>query len=151
MKLNRVAKVELVFENCEEISVPISDIERLYVYGLTESLGFFGVSHDVHRYKSAQYFRIIFENKPEYKRVFKHKDIAQVHLYDADGNEEWFFVAWGAGDHENELQATKLDKFGKINITIAEELNSIAGRFGDEEYVNKVEEIKRRLAEVSSD
>lgn len=125
MKLNRVAKVELVFENCEEISIPVSDIERLHVIGLTESLNIFNVSSvdqkDVYRCKSAQYFRIIFENRPEYKRVFDHKDIAQVHLYDADGNDEWFFVAWGAGDHENELQETKVDKFGKIDITIVEE------------------------------
>lgn len=125
MKLDKVATVELVFENCEEISIPVSDIKILYAYGLTESLGFFGVFHDdqkdVHRYKSARYFHIIFENKPEYKRVFDYKDITQVHLYDADGNEEWFFVAWGAGEYENELQETNLDKFGKIDITIAEE------------------------------
>lgn len=98
MKLDKIAKVELVFENCGEIKIPVSDIERLHAFGLTESLNVYGISSGsqkkVHRYMSAQYFRIIFENRPEYKRVFDYKDIAQVHLYDADGNEEWFFVAW---------------------------------------------------------
>ena len=124
MKLNKVAAVKLSFENCEEIEIPISDIEVLYMDGITESIHVYGKplqQQQMYRYKDVRYFRIIFENKPEYKRVFDYKDIAQVHLYDADGNEEWFLVAWEAGDYENELQETKVDKFGKIDITIAEE------------------------------
>lgn len=46
-----------------------------------------------------------------------------------------------------ETKAEQIDR-------LLDELNDykrLAAEFGDEEYVNKVEEIKRRLAEVSSD
>jgi hypothetical protein len=124
MKLDKVATVKLAFENYEELEIPISDIDVLYMDGITESIHVYSKplqQQQMYRYKDVRYFRIIFENRPEYKRVFDHKDIAQVHLYDADGNEEWFFVRWGEGEYENELQETKVYRFGKIDITVAEE------------------------------
>ncbi|MGC4375749.1 hypothetical protein WD019_02240 [Fictibacillus sp. Mic-4] len=127
MKLESVAKIHLAFENCEGIDIPAEDVHFMYASEITESVRFHNIlrkqSDRLSRFKHADFFRLIITNKPEYKRVFDYRDIAQVHLFDEAGNNEWFFVYWGENEYDNEHQKTQVYRKGQIDITIAKEVS----------------------------
>lgn len=125
-KLDKVSKVELVFENSEEISIPLSDIGYLTVGNIKQNIrinpGFGKESCRVEHSSHADSFHIRFKNKPEYKRVFDFTDVAQIHFYDNDGNSDWLFAPWESEryDFVNGLQDTSV-RGDFIEVTISEE------------------------------
>lgn len=113
MKLNNVFRVEIVFENCEYIEVPIKDIRYMTVGSLFEDLRLNNIlkkeSHRLERSLHCESFYIKFINKKDYHRVFECSDVAQIHLYDEESNKEWFFVPFGYEEFYNNYQSTKIE------------------------------------------
>jgi hypothetical protein len=108
-----VSRIEVVFENCEEISVPVTDISYMYASDITNSMFIHNIlregATDTFEHKTAGYFALHIVNKPEYGRVLAHADITQIHLYDQNGGHEWFCVSWHPDDeYTNRYQTTQL-------------------------------------------
>jgi hypothetical protein len=120
----KVKKIEVVFENCEEITVPTSDISFMYASDITSSAFIQNIlSHDdvdVHEHKTAGVFSLRIKNKPEYSRILQYSDITQIHLYGHDDSHDWFYVEWGDGEYRNEYQKTEIQG-DEILIRIAKE------------------------------
>jgi hypothetical protein len=110
-----VSKIEVVFENCEEITVPVTDVIYMYAADITNSMCIHNilrdVSADTFEHKTAGYFELHIINKPEYGRVLAHADITQIHLYDQSGDHEWLCVNWHPDDeYSNRYQTTRLEE-----------------------------------------
>lgn len=111
--MNEITRIDLAFENCEDVAIPAKDVRFLYAGDINESIRFDNIlaksSERLSTYRTAGLVRLIIRNRPEYNRILEYDDIAQIHLYDSDDNHEWFFTdydeVWG---HENANQQTEL-------------------------------------------
>jgi hypothetical protein len=121
-----VNKIVIVFENCEEITVPVADVVYMYASDITETTTIQNILRkdaiDTFEQRTAGYFVLRMVNKPEYGRILAYADITQVHLYDQNGGHEWFCVSWHPDDeHTNRYQTTQLREDGIVAVRVGEE------------------------------
>lgn len=114
--------IHIAFENCEQVEVPAEDVDYMYVGNLKDNVTKpWSGENTLSFHKNADVFVIHFRNKDEYKRIFEHKDITQIHIYYTDNTEElgdlWFHVPWGDDQFYNDKQSTELEsEYIKVNI-----------------------------------
>lgn len=110
MEMKRLTKIELVFENLEELSIPVKDISYFEAQNIKETLRMQNISQEedqyMVKYRTAEKVMLMIKNKQEYDRVFEHHDITQIHLYDELGNHEGFYVEYDECDWGNKNQST---------------------------------------------
>lgn len=128
MKIENISKVMLAFENCEDITIPATDVKFLYMSEITESVRIHNIlrenKSEVSRGRTAGYVRMLITDKEEYQRLKAFNDVAQIHLFDDEGNDEWFFVYWGGDEYDNSAhQMTKIFN-GDIDLIITEDLTN---------------------------
>lgn len=121
-RLENLVRVEIALENCDHVVIPTEDIRCIAAAGITESFEMHNIlgkiTEDIDYYRHAEIFRLIIADKPEYQRLTERNDIAQVHLYDSEGNHEWFFVYWGENEYDNSDHQKSRKYRDQIDITI---------------------------------
>lgn len=114
----------LAFENCEGIRIPCEDILFLSIGNVTTELradNFLGDSSiDVRRHQRAGSVKFTISNNPEYHRIIKHADIAQIHLEDTGGETiEWFCVDYADANGElGEANANQTTLCNDVYISV---------------------------------
>lgn len=122
---NTIDRIDIVFENCELIKVPYSDVRYISMFKITESIWdnniLFEQSFEFKTRKSAKGARIIIKDKPEYSRVWKYNDITHIDFMKEDVSISYIGVEWkdGSADFGPNLgQEVKEYHFGEIDIMI---------------------------------
>jgi hypothetical protein len=126
----KVDKIDIVFENCEHIEVPYSDVHYLYIGDISQSIldnnillkSELDLQLELRKY--AKYARIILKNKPEYERIKQYNDITHIALMREDQIVECIGIDWkdGSSEYENLGQVvTVKDNEIHIRINIDEE------------------------------
>lgn len=128
----KVKKVVLALENCEIISIPVENIEYMYVEGFDETCQFSQYDKTMHKDKQARFFKMnineganILENTEKdfnidqmlpFERIMRHQDIAQIHIEYENDETEWFFAPWEGDDYTNQLQDAKMNDKGDMLV-----------------------------------
>lgn len=161
----RIKEIELVFENCEVITIPGKYIGRFYVGNIRKSLSRIAVN-STRMYETAK--KIVIEihkdaetqNRPfgtedddsTFDRILKWNDITSIEItledaYNKENKEEHyvFYTDWiGDSEYENEGQKSKRSELGHLYIVITKK-NKKEGHFdkifppkeiNDKEYIN---------------
>lgn len=119
----RIDMIHIVFENCEQIEVPISDVRYIRLDNIRQSIWENNImlkdDFDLKYSKSAQFCRLIIKDKPEYKRVTKHSDIAWIYFYRHGQSIDSVSLKWAEGstDYYNNGQNVKSNN-GELDIII---------------------------------
>lgn len=161
----RIKEIELIFENCEVITIPGKYIGRFYVGNIRKSLSRIAVN-STRMYETAK--KIVIEihkdaetqNRPfgtegddsTFDRILKWNDITSIEItledaYNKENKEEHyvFYTDWiGDSEYENEGQKSKRSELGHLYIVITKK-NKKEGYFdkifppeeiNDKEYIN---------------
>jgi len=119
----QIDKIDIVFENCEVISVPMSDVRFIWLDGITEGLFINNIyyrKNDFELNKRATQAKLIIKNKPEYKRVKQYSDITHFDFMQNNKSISYIGVKWlGESDYHNDGQEVEIVKdeiFININI-----------------------------------
>lgn len=151
----------IAFENCEAVRIPCEDILLLSIGDVTTELladNFLGDSSiDVSKYQRAGNVYLTVHNKPEYHRIIKYDNIAQIHLEHAGGDiAEWYVVDYADtnGDlgEPNENQTTRYDDaYIAVVIDRHSELKGGANRMAEQAKVTLPKEVAEAIEEIRSE
>lgn len=128
--MKKLYKIEFYFENCETASVFEPDVERIYVMDATRDIECltgnvrdtiacesFHVKLKKTANKRYQSFGML-SKSPLFERIAMYNDIVSVTLIYCDGSSDEIRVSYD-GDETNDLQTTKIDNVGNLDITIS--------------------------------
>lgn len=117
-----INKIDIVFENCEAIHIPITDVSYISLDEITESIW-----HNNILYKQKFEFKlnkiakkawITIIDKPEYERVKQYKDITYIDFMNNDESVCYIGIEWfGEDKYNNPKQEIEVEK-DKIRIYI---------------------------------
>ena len=141
MSLQKLKTIDIVFENCEAISIP-ADMVYLHVTGVKSNMHSCNTAEfsetltcdrvGIHILpEGAEYLKTCaynsFNDRKAYDRVFKYSDITHVEYIFEDGSNKYISVPWKGSEYYNRLiDITKfVDHRGKdsIHISIANSFN----------------------------
>lgn len=123
-----IKKVEIVFENCESLIVPIERIGKFVIDDIHKHINRVALNSVEEHETSMTVFIEIFNRKRNKKlyRISDYKDITQIYLIFDDSSEACYFVNYEEPTgHENDLgapnvnQTTYITDKGDILLTIA--------------------------------
>lgn len=127
--MRKLNKIEFYFENCETASLLAPHVERIYVKGTAKDVEYMAgnlretlacESIHVKLKKSANELYDSFGRMSEnqlFERIAMYDDIVSVTLSYDDGSSDEIRVPYD-GDETNDLQETKTDNEGNLEITI---------------------------------
>lgn len=122
MGRNSIENVELVFENCESVEVPLRYIGYLILNNITQRISRTHSGAPELR-KCAKEFAIEIDrkfDKESLERVSRPCSITYVEITFGNGVHQEYVVSWGEGDHDNEYQTAKFNKHGDLFIVVSE-------------------------------
>lgn len=129
--MKKLSKIEFYFENCETASLLAPHIDRICVKGTTKDIEYVAdnlretrecESIHVKLKKSANELYDSFGRMSEnqlFERIAMYDDIVNVTLSYDDGSSDEIRVPYN-GDETNDLQETKTDDEGNLEITIVQ-------------------------------
>ena len=119
----RIDSIHIVFENCESIEVPMSDVRYIHLDDIRQSVWenniLFKKDFDLKYSKSASFCRLIIKDKPKYDRVNQYQDITWIYFYRHGQSIDDVSLNWadGSSDYSN-LGQTIRKEDGELDITI---------------------------------
>lgn len=139
----KLKDIYIVFENCEEIFIPATDIDGLNVKLCAQHVELTVDDEISETFEASETFLILkksanityywFDNKLPFDRILTFRDIVGIQCEFDDGSVKYFTVPWedGKSDYDNKLQKTELLKNGNLMIFI--------GKISDEEWKERTE------------
>lgn len=122
-KSTRIDTIHIVFENCEHIEVPISDVRYIHFDDIQQSIWenniLFKEDFDLTYSKIASFCRLIIKDKPEYKRIKEYSDITRIYFYRHGHDVDSVSLKWADGSpdyHNNGQTLTEYDEELDISI-----------------------------------
>lgn len=122
-----IKSITLVFENCDEVTIPYKYIKQFYCEGIKGII--YKSKNRIVYGKECDYFILTISDTdiktqygyPLFDRIFEYKDISYVYIKYDDNNEESIRLPWLDDDNnedENQYQALSSDKNGCIYISV---------------------------------
>ena len=120
----QINRIDIVFENCEVISVPMSDVRFIWLGDIKERLFIMNICYRKNYVfeldKSAMQAKLIIKNKPEYYRVKNHQDITHIDFMKNNKSISYIGLKWlGESEYHNDGQEVEIiedEIFININI-----------------------------------
>jgi hypothetical protein len=120
----QIDRIDIVFENCEVIQVPMSDVRFIWLGDIKERLFINNICYrkndGFELDKSATQAKLIIKNKPEYERVNKYSDITHIDFMRNNKSVSYIGIKWlGESEYHNvgqEVEIVKDEIFININI-----------------------------------
>lgn len=130
IKLNNIKNIDVLFENCERIKIPVECFKEFNIE-IDNTIE----KEDVNNYNAnlkSLKCKIVDNGNIEYdccfneittpiSRIFKHNDITAIYLYDYKNNEIELRIPWGENNLNNYNQHSKLISYKEIELYIAED------------------------------
>lgn len=122
-----IQSITLLFENCDEATIPQENIKQLYCDGIKEVIC--KSNNQINIAKECDNLILTISNTdiktqygyPLFDRIFEYKDISYVYIKYDDNNEESIRLPWLDDDNnedENQYQVQSSDKNGCIYISV---------------------------------
>lgn len=129
IELNNIKSIDILFENCECIKVPVECFKEFDIE-IDNTIEKEEIDNFNANLKSLK-CKIIDNGNIEYScsfneittpisRIFKHNDITAIYLYDYKDNEIELRIPWGENNLNNYNQHSKLISYKEIELYIAE-------------------------------
>ncbi len=120
----QIDRIDIVFENCEVIEVPMRDVRFIWLGDIKERLFINNICYrkndGFELDKSATQAKLIIKNKPEYERVKKYSDITHIDFMKNNKSISYIGIKWlGESEYRNDRQEVEVindEIFININI-----------------------------------
>jgi len=127
MTLKKINKADIVFENCDFVSIPVkedSELLHFHMSGISESVSSCNLDKDLHAYKTANEVLLEFSKKALYlpsfweikygcgnilKNQLSFRDICSVYIYCEENKEYEYYVSY-IEENESELGSPNLNQ-----------------------------------------
>ena len=118
----KVKKIVLIFENCDEVTLLVKDIDNIILHGISKEISInpyqYMKGEMLISYIVEQFYLSVrrLDNKRQL-RIRSHPDITQIHIY-TDKTHYCYYLLWNGSGMINNYQKVKTFKTGGTEISI---------------------------------